>query len=255
MPSMDAVNSKFEWAHGHFQFLYAEITKYMQLNPCRFVPNPDISFDDQGQGWVMGKFVADPPIPSHLPNILGDCIGNLRYCLDYLVWELVGAYGNKPSRKNAFPVCIIPDDFTAELKRYRLDGINPDALAIIESVQPYHRGDDAPKSLLAVLNEFTNINKHRRVLLATLKTAHPGNTAMQVVNGQLFAQVNPPTSQDDAEFGPFRVTGDQVEVKAQMIAYIVFNEAPAESFEVLSMIEAIANYINTCVLPQFERFF
>jgi len=251
---MEAVNLKFEWARHHFELFKSEVAKYMRVNPCRFVPNPDIFIDAEGQGWVTGKFIVSIPIPTHVPHVLGDCIGNLRYSLDYLVWELVGAFGNQPTRKNAFPICLTPGEFAGELKRHRLDGIDPAAIAIIEGIQPYHRGNDAPKAFLAILNEFTNINKHRRVLLATLKTSHP-TSDLQVVDGQPYALVNPPTSQGDAEFGPFRVIGDQVEVKAQVIAYIVFNEAPADGFEIISMVEGIANYINTCVLPRFERFF
>jgi hypothetical protein len=254
MASMDAVNSKFAWARNHFELVNAEVSAYMQVNPCKFVPNPNITVDAHGQKWAYGKFVATIPIPERIPQILGDCIGNLRYCLDYLVWELVGANGEQPTRNNAFPICLSPNAFKGALKCKRLDGVCAAASTIIEKIQPYQRGNDASKSLLSVLDEFTNINKHRRVLLTTIRTSHP-TSDMQVIDGQPFALVNPPKTQVDAEFGPFKVIGDRVEVNAEVMAYLVFDEAPAKGFEIISMIEAIADYINQGVLPQFDQFF
>ena len=254
MASMQAVDSKFNWARHHFQLLYAELTGYLQVNPCKFVPKPNVSTDENGRSWVMGTFEAVIPIPERLPLILGDCLGNLRSTLDYLVEQLVLANGQKPAKSNAFPIALTSDAYREELDRGRLRGVDPDAIAVIKELQPYHLGIDAERSRLAVLNKFTNINKHRRILLTCLKTVAP-MPDLHFIGTQAFATVNPPVIQGNAEFGPFEVFGDQVKVKANVVAYVAFDEAPAHGFDVFSMIESIADHLNTAVFPKFERFF
>jgi len=254
MASMDAVNSKFNWARHHFELLYAEVAEYLKVNPCEFVPKPNVSTDENGRSWVMGTFEAKIPIPERVPLIVGDCLGNLRSTLDYLVWELVLANRKHPTPLNAFPIALTSDAYTKELERGRLSGVDPKAIALITDLQPYHLGASADQSILAVLNKFSNINKHRRILLTGLKTVMP-MPDLHYVGAQAFATVNPPAIQGNAEFGPFEVFGDEVKVKAQVVAYIAFDEAPAQGFDVYSMIERIADYISTTMFPMFDSFF
>ena len=250
---IEAINSKFNWARHHFELLYSELANYMEVNPCKFVPKQNVTTDENGRQWVTGTFEAARPVPEKLSHIIGDCLGNLRSCLDYLVWELVLANGKKPVRKNAFPVAISTQAYADEIKRARLQNVDPGAAAVIDKFQPYHVGVAANESLLAVLNEFVNINKHRRILLTTLKTIGPVPN-MQFAGTQAFAMVDPPTIQGNAEFGPFEVFGNQVKLEAEIVAYIAFDEAPAKDFGVYGIIEAIARFLDAEVFPQFERF-
>lgn len=250
---MNAINSKFNWARHHFEYYHLALTKYLQINPCKFVPKPNVTTDESGRRWVMGTFEAKEPVPETLTQIVGDCLVNLRSTLDYLVWELVLANGKQPTTGNAFPVALTTDSYAKEIKRGRLCDVDPDAIAIIESLQPYH-AVDPEQSLLAVLHKFTNINKHRRILLTCLKTVMP-MPDLHFVGEQAWGTVNPPSTQGNAEFGPFEVFGDEVYVKTQMVAYVAFNEAPAEGFDVWSLLERTADYLHTGVFPQFEKFF
>jgi hypothetical protein len=251
---MQAVNSKFEWARHHFHLYHVEMVKYMQVNPCKFVSKPNVSTDEDGRRWVMGTFECAIPIPETLSLIVGDCLGNLRSTLDYLIWELVRANGKKPGINNAFPIAHTTDAYAKEINNGRLRGVAPAAQAIIETLQPYHARTDAQSSLLSVLNKFVNINKHRRILLTCLKTVKPLPDTI-IVDGQTFSTVNPPKFQGNAEFGPFEVIGDQVKVQAEVVAYIAFDEAPAQGFDVWSLIERMADYLNEGVFPQFDSFF
>lgn len=250
---MDIVNSKFEWARHHFELLNEQVSSYMKTNPCRFVADPEITTDVRGRRFVYGRLRVDTPIPDSLSMVLGDCLSNLRSCLDYLIWELVRANGNNPSDRSGFPICIKPSAWDKEIKRGTLDGIDNRAGTLIETMQPYHAGNPE-QSLLAVLHEFTNINKHRRLLLTSVKTQAPPHD-IKTVDGQSFALLNPPRTQDDAVFGPFEVIGDQVKMEAQAIAFIGIDEAPAKRFELTSLVERIARFIDQDVLPQFDEFF
>lgn len=250
---LEAVNSKYEWARHHFQLYHLALAQYLQINPCKFVPKPNVTTDDNGRRWVKGTFEAKEPIPEQLSQIIGDCLGNLRSTLDYLVWELVLANGKNPARKNAFPISVTSDSYAQEIKRGRLANVDPAAIAIIETLQPYH-AVNPDQALLAVLSEFTNVNKHRRILLTCLKTVMP-MPDLHYVGTQAWGTVNPPSAQGNAEFGPFEVFGDEVKVQANVVAYVAFDEAPAQGFDVWSLLERMADYLNTIVFPQFERFF
>lgn len=172
MGGLDSINSKFNWANHHFQLLNLAIAEYLKVNPCKFVAKPHISTDEDGRRWVMGTFEAVEPIPEPLALILGDCLSNLRSTLDYLVWELVRSNGKEASVSNAFPVAHTLDAYEEEINRGRLKGVDPAAVALIQSVQPYHLSVPGD-TFLSVLNKLTNINKHRRLLLTTLKTVGP----------------------------------------------------------------------------------
>jgi hypothetical protein len=252
---IEAINSKFNWARHHLEFFEGQLAEYMKIDPCKFMREPNISADEKGRQWVYGTFEIAEPIPENLPLIIGDCLGNLRSCLDYLVWELVEANGKKPSDKNSFPISSTPKIYRDEISRGRLTGIDPRAADLIEKLQPYNAGDAPEHSVLFVLNKLTNTNKHKRLLLTTLKTIQPP-AGFNAPDGESFRLlVNPPMTQGNARFGPYEVVDGKYKVETKVIAYIVFDEAPAQGFEVWSMLEKMADFLNTTVFPGFECFF
>jgi hypothetical protein len=252
MGRIENINSKFNWARQHFQILNAEIAEYLKINPCKFVSKGKVSEDENGRRWISGTFEAIEPIPEALPLIIGDCLQNLRSTLDFLVWELVGANGKVPTIRNAFPVAHTVDSYEKEIKGNRLKDVDPAAIDIIQSLQPYHL-PVPEESILSVLNNLANIQKHRRLLLTCLRTIRPVPN-MQMLGDQTFAIVDPPTTQGNAEFGPFEVFGNQVKVEANLIAYVAFDEAPVQGFGVHGLIEATARFVDAKVLALFERF-
>ena len=150
----------------HLQELNSELTRYFDTNPAKMVRDPSSTTDQP-------IFILQPkePIPSRFGFIIGDCFQNLRSSLDYLVRELVIAAGNKPTDREMFPICKTPKGFKGAVERGQLEGIPADAFKEIESIQPYNLGDDWEKSTLWVVDELTNINKHRRVPLTMLRGA------------------------------------------------------------------------------------
>jgi len=251
---MEAINSKFNWARHHFEVFDKELREHLKVDPSEFVREPHISTDENGRQWVYGTFEVKQPIPEAIPHILGDCLGNLRSCLDYLVWELVGANGNQPTEKNAFPVAITPASYASQIARGVLNGVSPGAAVSIDKFQPYHAGTNAEFSVIYVLNKFTNINKHRRILLTRTRTVLPP-PELHVVDGEPFAMANPPTSNGNDRFGPFEVIDGKFKINTKVVAYIVFEEAPAKGYEIWSLTEAIAAFLNDQLFPEFEQFF
>src|SRR5258708_22420551 len=166
----DSVKWKLIRAQEHLDALQTETQRYYQSNPAKVVRQAEGSPDE-----FIGEIVWDGPIPMSIPLVIVDFIQNLRSSLDYLVWELVLTAKNTPTHNNMFPICTTPEAFDAQLARHRLDGIPADAVTEIRTLQPYHDGQDVKGNVLAMIDDFCNINKHRR-LLSTMGRVLPGAT-------------------------------------------------------------------------------
>lgn len=105
----------------------------------------------------------DRPIPLRFSVLAGEIIHHLRSCLDHLAWRLsTGA-----SRTIEFPIFKRRPVQEKELARYKgkISGIiNPDALRIIEGLQPYNFPN--PYAVpLAIVHDMDIMDKHKELLL------------------------------------------------------------------------------------------
>ena len=256
MASLDSVRHKIFRAQTHFAELQTEMRGYFHTNPGKVVREAKGEPNE-----YIGTFQAGGPIPARLPIIIGDCLQNLRSSLDYLVWELVLAAKNNPGKHNMFPVCATLEAFNNQVtKQRRLDGVAPDAVAEIKSLQPYHDGQDFGKNVLWVIDDFCNINKRRRLLVINF-TSGMGDIETKIVDGQLFIHVDFSTLKRNAKIGPFPIVngpsgrGVKVDVNPKIVAFIAFNEGATQNMEVSLVLNGLLNYVSLTVLPRFERFF
>ena|ERR1700694_1925691 len=256
MPLPDSVLWKVFRSKAHAIELQTEIQRYFCTNPARIVRveggNPDE---------FIGTVEAGGPIPGRLPIILGDCLQNLRSALDYMVWELVLTAKNEPGRHNMFPICGTLEAFENQLvKRNRLKGVNPGAIAEIQSLQPYHYGQDFEKAMLWVLDDLCNINKHRRVLLTDLKGG-PSDLELQHIDGEVFGRVNLASIKKDAKIGPYPIVdgargpGIKMDVNPNVAVYVAFNEGTTQDLDIGSVLAGMLKYVELELLPRFEPFF
>lgn len=202
-------------------------------------------------------FILQPkePIPSRFGFIIGDCFQNLRSSLDYLVRELVIAAGNKPTDREMFPICKTPKGFKGAVERGQLEGIPADAFKEIESIQPYNLGDDWEKSTLWVVDELTNINKHRRVPLTMLRGAQ-SHSAVPLGIGPFEFTLDTsvmPVFDENAKLRPVLDT-QKMERHFQAFACITFDEGPAKGMEVTLCINEWMAYILNDVVRPIARF-
>lgn len=255
MASLDSVNYKITQAVFHFKELERELQGYFETNPGKVVRQPG---GDPCE--FVGKFQARGPIPARFPLIIGDCLQNLRSSLDYLVWELVLAANNEPNKNNMFPICSTVDAFKTQLSRGRLNGVVDDAAAEIEGLQPYHGGKDFFKTMLWVLDDLCNINKHRRVLLTEL-VGTPSDIEPQIIGGELWAEIDFRSIDRDATIGPFPIIsapkdpGVELQTEIRILALVTLDEGPAKSMDVGVFLNEMMRYISAEVMPRFERFF
>ena len=239
-------------AAQHIESLKSELEGYFKGNPGKMVRQPHDSENE-----AVFQFVPNGPIPARFALIVGDVLQNLRSSLDYLVWELVVAANGQPSEKNMFPICSTVESFEEQIRRHRLDGIAADAVTEIKSLQPYHLGQNSNKSILSALDELTNINKHRRILLTNLMASPIERENFVVQDGQVWVREGPGPVRifDSNTQFTFPLIDGKLHVDTQIVAGIAFDEGPAKGLEISFCAGNWSYYVLKTLLPRFEKFF
>ena len=91
-----------------------------------------------------------------IPLLVGDFVNCLRSGLDQLAWSLARLHVACPRRQTCFPISS-----ERNLPKDQIRDILPAALPVIESLQPYQRGDRFQTHPLWILNRLVTIDKHR----------------------------------------------------------------------------------------------
>jgi hypothetical protein len=98
--------------------------------------------------------------------ILGDVLQCLRTALDQAVWSLIHHRTGGDPQSSEFPIFARPLN-TEDRRKFnrKVKGLSDEAIAYVESIQPYNRMDGAPLSTdpLWCLHELNRIDKHRRI--------------------------------------------------------------------------------------------
>lgn len=147
---LDAARLKVARAEEHIRELQREIRSYLDSQPYDVIPSRRA-----GQGGPAVHLRVPPP--HRLSAIVGDCLSNLRAAVDLTFWALALQTGPKdPDRDRIFfPIFSNEVKFQAAqvgFARY----VQPEAVAVIEQVQPFRTRNAA----LAVLRTLSNQDKH-----------------------------------------------------------------------------------------------
>jgi hypothetical protein len=177
---------KLRWAHDQLEALHAYGQDWFAGDHHRITSEPDES-GLTGRRRNTAFHVDVDPIPLEFSLRVGDVLQGFRSGLDHLAYALAVAHTGDPlpdpiAVASEFP--IFGDDSRAgnsgtgsarfhQVSRAgvpasasglaKMQGIDPAAQAIIESVQPYHRGPDFRDDPLWRLHELSRIDKHRLV--------------------------------------------------------------------------------------------
>ena len=129
---------------------------------------------DPKTGWHILRWQVnrEPPF-TELALIFGDMISNLRAALDYLVWQLVLASGNRPGRRTAFPVVRRAKDWEVQA-RTSLRGVDQEWVDVVRERQPFQRPERPSIHPLAILDHVNNLNKHRFLPVAAVSVQQLG---------------------------------------------------------------------------------
>ncbi len=159
IPSLFEPDLKRQWASKHLQALKLEIEHFSDSNPYK------ISIEENANSGEYSILLTHPELANALPAVLifGDFVNNLRACLDYLAWQLVIQNGQIQTMETCFPMSHRGNHDGRRMISRAVVGMSDAAIAIIDSFQPYHAGDDYKLSHLWRLATLCNIQKHRQV--------------------------------------------------------------------------------------------
>jgi hypothetical protein len=247
-------------AYKHLQIATRMIRRFVR-NDC----GVDSKFNPKtGEFEVIARMPDPPPI---IGLLIGDCVHNLRSALDHIVYALIATNplrgGAAPSAKAQFPICDTRAGYRHQIdKLKRLDGI-PDAVAaLIATLQPYNtreKGLDHTLHPLWVLNKLDNIDKHRRLTLASGVARHAHVGLRYHDGGESDVLILQDMIYDRAILTSYLPApdGSEVQVNGGLVVYVAFNEADELrsllNEEVASVLVKIIEYVGNILLPRFRR--
>lgn len=243
-PSVDNANLKIARAEEHLEAVEQEIRIFHESDPCTMVPKK------HSQTGHFGFQITVPAVPRGAGIIAGDFATCLRASLDHLVWQLALLRTPSPNRHTCFPIYGAIQKGTRANFRKSVKDIPTQAASIIESMQPYNRGDSFRDDPLWKVNKLCNIDKHREIptwgttahvkmLLpkgAQVRTIDDGNVVIAIPEGggvEPYTGMEPQLSTLDVFFGNTSV-GIQLTVRD---------------------LRSIHEFIRDEVIPRFEGFF
>ena len=227
---------------------------------------------NENLGLLIQRIDIQPKTPPELSVVIGDFLFCIRSALDHLVWQLVIKNGGVPASHNMFPITSSKAKFNeAVAKSKRLDGVTPKSCAIIESLQPYHTGNEA----LGRLNVLHNADKHRALNLTTVvadntnlmfsRGGHPvmsmfiGNDELR--DGAVFGGIGVPLNDPELnrEYPDAIRRLSEAEVRGSASLFVAFDEAEVDSLEdfrvdntLHSIIEFVRGKIILTFVPLFD---
>jgi hypothetical protein len=152
---------KIRRAEEHLSTLRSELAAWLDRQAYSVSKKYDAK---SGRHSLIVKIDGAAPF-DRLSLIAGDCAHNLRCALDHLVYALaIRNTAKNPPKHSAtiqFPIVDSPEAF--QKQRYRIESLSDTAQDFIETKQPYNQPHSVLPPILAVLNNFDNVDKHRLI--------------------------------------------------------------------------------------------
>ena len=225
---VEEVHEKLKWTRHHFNVLDNVVTDYIDHKNIWF--SPKRYNDAKTMAW--GHFEPIKGSTTVISHIFGDVLQSANSTLDYLVCELFWRHhpGEEAKPSHKFPIVTSHGAFNKEIGSDALYGIPFEAVAVIESLQPYEGRTDPVHSNLLTLRRLTNQHKHRKIHVSAL-TANPDpsdDTAIFEKDGVSFVRFRdlPRAMHFEAEIGPFPITEDgKVNMDCKFTPVVVLEES------------------------------
>jgi hypothetical protein len=151
---------KFNRSKEQFDELRAEMEMFFNSEPK---PHSSIGeFDTGAWEWVERFQIRRAP-PLRFGVIFGDCLHNLRSCLDHVIWQVTLLDGGTPDDQTQYPIASHSEAQFNRMAGRRIPGLTAKHRAMVKKTQPYHRVDKASAHPLAMLAALSNADKHQVV--------------------------------------------------------------------------------------------
>jgi hypothetical protein len=260
-PRPEGVDAKIQRAKRHFAAIKREVRAYISSHPEIIEAKLDLNIP----GYRLYAEIRQPS--TGLSVMIGDFLFDLRSALDHLARGLVETEGNTPSDlqspRTMFPIF---DSTNKPQKLGVAGGVDPNALSLIERLQPYMRPDGKYwLSPLWVLNELHNIDKHRTLHFPTTTwTSRHTQVAVVEPGPRRHVSVFLGEVESGAELSHIRVfppaptPNPKVEVYGQFAVKIFmppFGPQPSPGLPLLDGLQALLDFVRKDVVPLFDSFF
>lgn len=164
-PLLASTYAKLDRASKHLHDLKKLVAEYSITEPEGLTSRFEARVPEEGNqpGVAVRVDLREEPDPQ-IPLVAGDVIQNTRSSLDHLINAVVIRNGQSPSHRTQFPIHVDRlgpkagvRDIAIEARASKL------ANSLVEKLQPYHRVDDPTVHPLALLQDLSNIDKHRQL--------------------------------------------------------------------------------------------
>lgn len=170
MPLPEGISHKLRRANEQFETLDVAIKRFLEADPQ---PYRVLAYDDPDtRDRVYGIEVTESP-PIEWGVVIGEIVHNLRSGLDHLAYAMCLSHRpcKAPPRGTEFPIFWDEDRFD-DIKpgggRYKIRGMSWEMQHAIRELQPYQAGNTPKAQSLWLLQEMSNIDKHRQLHLAVI---------------------------------------------------------------------------------------
>ena len=242
-PSVDNANLKIDRAEEHLEAVEQEIRIFHESKPCTIVPKKHPKTGHY-------KFqITVPAVPRRAGIIVGDFTTCLRASLDHLAWQLALLKTPSPDGRTCFPIYgAIQKDTRAKFRRSVKD-IPTQAASIIESLQPYHRGDSFRDDPLWKVHKLCNIDKHREIptwgTIADVKVLIPKGAQTRTIDDGNVVVAIP----EGVDVEPY------MKMEPQSTLDVFFGNTSVGIQLTVQDLRSIHKFIRDEVIPRFAGFF
>jgi hypothetical protein len=229
-PELEGVREKVGRAQLHLVDLNSRAMSTMNTKG-EIIP-PKVEVNDKGRVQrTTFRYPKPRPLDPTLGLIVGDCIHNLRSCLDHLVYQLAILNGAGPdaASKTSFPIYLRQKVFQDVIADKVAPFVHATAIAEIEKLQPY-KTLDPENCTLWKLSQLDNIDKHRLLLVVAQEFRLHSYTI--TVGGERLSGVTPDSKWKPCVEGAEMLTletigGGEMNMQAEIATAVKFsNTAP-----------------------------
>lgn len=207
-----------------------------------------------------------PPPPPVIGLLVGDCVHNLRSALDHIVYALISTNPTKPEgvpdSRTMFPIRDTKEGYLHQVTKLRRIHGTPDAVAaLIDSLQPYHardKGLDYTAHPLWVLDKLENIDKHRRLMLASGVARHAHVSIRYSDGGETDLMIMQDRIYDRAILTSYPPGADgEVQMNGYLMVYIALREVDElpslVDEDIFHILAQLLDYVGNLLMPRFAR--
>ncbi len=228
----EGIYAKVERATDHLNALKSEIAQFCELNAHEVRHEADFQ---AGEKTLV--YYARENIPLRWSIVIGEIIHNLRSALDQAVYDLTIRESGQAVELSEFPIFADKNAFLRTTRGgglYKIRGVGEKTKRVIEELQPFNIRKEGTESVLWLLHELSNIDKHRTIHLCRRMTS---NVEIGVVRDITFignfTWLAPLGLLEDrtilARWKPTDNLGDEVDMNAKIAFDVAFGQGTVAS--------------------------